>query len=132
MQLRLGDLRGSEGRASQWTLPLLVGLFAGGGSGLLGIGGGIVMVPLLTLLAGFTQHQAHATSLAAIVPIAALSAATFAAAGEVDYALAAALAFGAIIGAPLGAAVMARTGEGLLKTLFGVLLMIVSIQLLWP
>ena len=105
---------------------------AGIASGLLGVGGGVVMVPLLTLALGFSQHRAHATSLAAIVPIAVVSASAFALAGQVDYRVAALLAVGAMAGAPVGAAVMARAGEGLLKVLFGILLMIVSIELLWP
>lgn len=134
MQRRLeGDRNAdSETGTSRWTVPVLVGLVAGAASGLLGVGGGIVMVPLLTLFAGLSQHRAHATSLAAIVPIAVVSGGTFAVAGEVDYRVAAALAVGAIIGAPLGANLMSRTGEGLLKTMFGILLLAVSVQLLWP
>lgn len=89
------------------------------------------MVPLLTLFGGLTQHRAHATSLAAIIPIAAVSAGAFAAADQVDYAVAAALALGAIFGAPLGARIMAGAGEGALKTMFGLLLLVVSVQLLW-
>jgi uncharacterized membrane protein YfcA len=107
-------------------------LVAGVMSGLLGVGGGIVMVPLLTSAAAFTQHRAHATSLAAIVPIAAVGAATFAFAGEIDYAAAALLAAGSLVGAPLGARLMARSGEGLLKVMFGVLMLAVAVQLLWP
>ncbi|MFN2490688.1 MAG: sulfite exporter TauE/SafE family protein [Actinomycetota bacterium] len=117
--------------ARRRSLALLFGLTAGVASGLLGVGGGIVMVPLLTLV-GFTQHRAHATSLAAIVPIAAVGAATFAFAGEVDYAVAAALAAGSLVGAPIGARVMARAGEGPLKVMFGVLMLAVAVRLLWP
>jgi hypothetical protein len=124
-----------EGRArgpSAVLVPVAIGMAAGVASGLFGVGGGIVMVPLLTAFAGFTQHRAHATSLAAIVPIAAVAAATFAAAGEVDYAVAALLAVGSLIGAPLGARAMARTSEGLLTTMFGALMLAVAIRLLWP
>lgn len=90
------------------------------------------MVPLLTMLLGFTQHQAHATSLGAIIPIAMVGAITFAAAGHVDYTVAASLAGGSLAGAPIGARVMARSSDGLLKIMFGVLMVTVSIQLLWP
>ncbi|MDQ4027986.1 MAG: sulfite exporter TauE/SafE family protein, partial [Actinomycetota bacterium] len=86
---------------------LAAGVFAGLLSGLLGVGGGIVIVPLLVLLTGHSQHEAHATSLAAILPIAAIGAATFAVAGEVDLRLAGLLGVGAVVGAPLGARVMA-------------------------
>jgi uncharacterized membrane protein YfcA len=90
------------------------------------------MVPLLTAAVAFSQHRAHATSLAAIVLIAAAGATRFALEGHVDYSVAGLLALGALIGAPLGARLMARSGEGLLKTMFGVLMILVSIQLLWP
>ena len=110
----------------------MIGLAAGLASGLLGVGGGIVMVPLLTMLAGFTQHRAHATSLAAIVPIAAVGAATFAFEGEIAYPIATLLAAGSLIGAPIGARIMARASEGMLTTMFGLLMLAVSIQLLWP
>lgn len=113
-------------------VPIAIGLVAGIASGLLGVGGGIVMVPLLTTFAGFAQHRAHATSLAAIVPIAAVGAATFAIAGEIDYQIAGLLAVGSLVGAPLGARFMARSSEGLLTTMFGILMIGVAIQLLWP
>lgn len=116
----------------QLAVPIIIGALAGVGSGLLGVGGGIIMVPLLTAWLGFTQHRAHATSLAAIVLIAAAGASRFAVADAIDYGLVVLLAMGALVGAPLGARVMARSGEGLLKTMFGVLMLLVAVQLLWP
>jgi uncharacterized membrane protein YfcA len=55
-------------RNRRWLL-IGIGVCAGLLSGLLGVGGGIVMIPFLVML-GFSQHEAHATSLAAICPIA--------------------------------------------------------------
>ena len=109
---------------------IIIGLIAGWMSGLLGVGGGVIMVPLLTLIAGLSQHQAHATSLAAIVPIAAVGAIAFALDGEIDYAIAALLAIGSLIGAPFGARLMARTKEGPLKIAFGVLMVFVAVEML--
>lgn len=100
-------------------------------SGLLGVGGGIVMVPLL-VSRGLSQHRAHATSLAAIVPIAVVGGAAFALDGEVDYSIALLLAAGSLVGAPLGARVMAGTREAPLKIAFGVFMVVVAISLLWP
>ena len=108
------------------------GLFAGFASGLLGVGGGIVLVPILVLLMGLTQHAAHATSLAAIVPLAIVGATAFAVAGYVDYAVAACLTAGALVGAPLGARLLRRTSEGSLKVMFGALLLVIAVELLWP
>jgi uncharacterized membrane protein YfcA len=98
-----------------------IGFLAGISSGLFGIGGGTVMVPLLVLWCAFDQHSAHATSLAGIVPLAAVGATIFAVAGEVDLRLAVLLAAGGMAGAPIGARIMARTGERGLKVAFGVL-----------
>ena len=98
-----------------------VGAFAGVMSGLLGVGGGIVMVPLLVLAAAFSQHQAHATSLAAVIPIAAVGALTYALEGEVHFGYAALFALGALVGAPVGARVMSGMSESRLRTVFGAL-----------
>lgn len=117
--------------APEVRITVAIGLLAGIGSGLLGVGGGIIMVPLLTAGVAFSQHRAHATSLAAIVLIAAAGATKFALEGHVDYGVAGLLALGALIGAPLGARLMARSGEGLLKTMFGILMILVAVQLLW-
>ena len=84
------------------------------------------MVPLLVGLSSFSQHHAHATSLAAIVLIAAGGAATFGVAGEVHYGAASVLVAGALAGAPLGARFMARTSEARLKIAFGVFMVVVG------
>lgn len=113
-------------------VPMIAsGVVAGVMSGLLGVGGGIVMVPLLVAVGHLSQHAAHATSLAAVVLMAAVGAATFGAEGEVDVALGALLAAGSLFGAPLGARIMANTAEGNLKVAFGVLMLIVTGLLLW-
>ena len=111
------------------ALLVAIGFAAGLGSGLLGVGGGTVMVPLLVGLVAFSQHRAHATSLAAIVPIAAVGAAVFAADGVVEYDTAALLAAGAIAGAPLGARAMAAVGERSLEAGFGVFLVAVGVAM---
>ena len=106
-----------------------VGAVAGFASGLLGIGGGLVMVPLLVGLSSFSQHHAHATSLSAIVLIAAGGAAAFGVEGEVDVPAALLLIAGALVGAPLGARLMAQTSEAKLKVAFGVFMVIVGAAL---
>lgn len=108
----------------------LLGLGAGLASGLLGVGGGIVMVPMLVGVLHMSQHEAHATSLAAIIPIATVGAATFAAAGEVDFAIAGALIAGSLLGAPLGARIMAGVDETTLKLVFGLFLTVIAVKLL--
>lgn len=90
------------------------------------------MVPLLVLTAALDQHRAHATSLAAIAPIAAVGAFRYTLAGTVDLGVGALLALGALVGAPLGARLMARSSEPILKMLFGILMIAVAAELLWP
>jgi uncharacterized membrane protein YfcA len=107
-----------------------IGLAAGVTSGLLGVGGGIVMVPLLVFLTSLSQHEAHATSLAAMVPIAAAGAVPFGIDGSIDYGVAALLAAGSFLGVPVGARVMARLQEGPLEVAFGALVLVVAGTLL--
>ena len=104
-----------------------IGLSGGFLSGLLGVGGGVIMVPLLVLWARYSQREAHAASLGAIVPISAAGALTFGAAGEVRLGYAIALALGAILGAQVGARALTRANERTLKLAFGGFLVLVAI-----
>jgi uncharacterized membrane protein YfcA len=98
-------------------------------SGLLGVGGGLVMVPLLVVWAGYRQRDAHAMSLGAIIPISLASVITFGAAGEVRIGYAIALTAGSIVGARVGAGLLARVDERPLKIVFGLFLAAASILL---
>ena len=99
-------------------------------SGLLGVGGGLVMVPLLVFWAGYRQRDAHAMSLGAIIPISLASVITFGAAGQVRVGYAIALTLGSIVGARVGVGVLARIDERRLKIVFGLFLAATSILLL--
>jgi uncharacterized membrane protein YfcA len=103
-----------------------IGLSGGFLSGLLGVGGGVIMVPLLVLWARYTQREAHAASLGAIIPISAAGAITFGAAGEIRAGYALALALGAVAGAQVGARALARANERTLKLAFGIFLLVVA------
>ncbi|HEY3550154.1 MAG TPA: sulfite exporter TauE/SafE family protein [Gaiellaceae bacterium] len=111
--------------------PKLLAIGLGGGllSGLLGVGGGIVMVPLLVLWATYSQRDAHAISLGAIIPISIAGIATYGVAGEVRYWQAIGLAAGSIVGARIGAGLLARIDERLLKLVFGTFLVAVAVLL---
>jgi uncharacterized protein len=98
---------------------LLIGFLAGISSGLFGVGGGLVMVPLLVWLCSFEQRRAHATSLAAIIPIATVAAAVFAIDGEIDFKSGGLLAVGALVGAPIGAWMLSRTDAARVRVAFG-------------
>lgn len=109
---------------------MLAGIGAGVLSGLFGVGGGIVMVPIMVLLIGFGQHRAQATSLAAIVPIAAVGAFVFGRADSIDLVAALLLAAGSIVGVQLGARLMHRLSDERLSRIFGAFLAIVAVTML--
>ncbi len=110
---------------------LTLGLGAGVMSGLFGIGGGAVMVPVLVLWMSFPQHRAHATSLAAIILTAASGMLRYAGGGEVNLAAGVGIAAGAVAGAFFGAAVMHRLSAVRLRQAFAVLMVVVSLQMLF-
>jgi uncharacterized protein len=107
-----------------------VGLLAGGLSGLFGVGGGILIVPGLVLFLYMGQRLAHATSLAAIIPIAASAVAGYALEGSIDWPAAAWLAVGAAVGAVLGARALQRLSEQALRRTFAGFLLVSALALL--
>jgi uncharacterized protein len=106
-----------------------IGLAGGLFSGLLGVGGGVVMVPLLVLWAGYGQRDAHAISLGAIIPISAAGVVTFGVAGEIQVWEALALAGGSIAGAQVGTTMLSRIDERVLKLAFGSFMLVVAVLL---
>jgi uncharacterized membrane protein YfcA len=111
-------------------LGFLIGLLAGGFGGLVGVGGGALMIPLMVRLFKFRQHQAHGTSLIALVFTGLAGALTYYLHGSVDIMAAACLASAAIFTARLGALYANALPEWKLKRAFGVFLIFVSLLLL--
>jgi uncharacterized membrane protein YfcA len=109
---------------------VLIGLVAGLFSALFGVGGGIVIVPLLLLVAGFEPRTAAATSLAAIGLIAAVGVVSYSLRGEVKPGAALVLGIPAAIGAIGGARLQQRLQGRTLTIAFAVLLAGVGIRLL--
>lgn len=119
-----------EGAALVRTV--LVGIAAGFLSGLFGVGGGILVVPALVLVLGFDQRAAHGTSLAAVLPVAMASLGGYAFAGEVDWAVAAPLAVGAVSGAVLGTRLLQVLPQRTLAYAFAGLLLVTAVRLFVP
>lgn len=132
MATERGDVTDEPGAGQRGPLLGLVAVGAAAGilSGLFGVGGGIVMVPAAVILLGFDQHRAQATSLAAIVPIAAVGALVFGRADSVNFVAAAVLAVGSLIGVRGGARLMNRLSAERLARIFGVFLVIVAVTML--
>lgn len=110
----------------------MIGILAGAFSGLFGVGGGSIMVPLLLLWLAYGEREATATSLCAIVAIGAFAASAQAFYGNVDVGDALLLAVPAVIGVGLGVSLQQRLPERAISALFALLLVAVSIELLIP
>ena len=117
-----------DGERSLWP-AVAIGGAAGALSGLFGVGGGILIVPGLVLLLAMPQRRAHATSLAAIVPIAAAGAAGYAIAGAVDWIPAALLTAGGAVGALAGTHALRRIPERGLRIIFAAFLLAAAASL---
>ena len=112
-----------------WAL-VAIGVAAGFFSALFGVGGGIVAVPLLILLAGYDARIATATSLAAIGLTATFGAVAFGALGEVAWTEAAVVGLPAMVGALVGTALQQRVSSRALELLFAIFLLAVAARLL--
>lgn len=106
-----------------------VGLAAGLLSGMFGVGGGTVIVPMLVLLLRFDQRLAAGTSLAAIVPTAAVGVVSYAVHGSVAWIPALILAAGAVVGAQIGTWLLARIPQNALRWGFVAFLAVVIVML---
>ena len=106
-----------------------IGLAAGLLSGLFGVGGGTVIVPLLVLLLGFDQRLGAGTSLAAIVPTAAVGVISYAAHDAVAWIPAILLAIGSVIGAQIGTRLLPRISQTALRWCFVGFLVVVIVSL---
>jgi uncharacterized membrane protein YfcA len=112
-------------------LLVLLGLAAGMLSGLIGIGGGIIIIPALVLLFGLTQHQAQGTTLALLIPpIGILAAWTYYKQGFVDVRIALFIALGFVAGSYFGARVATRFSDATLERVFGCALLLIALKMI--
>jgi uncharacterized membrane protein YfcA len=108
-----------------------IGAMAGLASGLLGVGGGFLIVPLQTVWADMDQHRATGTSLAAILPIAVVAAAIYyfgAGTPQTDLPIAAALVVGGAAGVIAGTLAAQKISEGVLRMFVAILLLVVGVK----
>jgi len=111
---------------------VVIGLLAGMFSGLLGVGGGVVMIPLMVFALGFTQHEAQGTSLAVLaVPVTLIAAYNYYEAGHVNWKYAAVIAVTFVVGAYFGSKFAVAIDQVLLKKIFGIVLIIVALRLIF-
>ena len=117
----------SKFRNSQSFLSSLTGVVAGGLSGLLGVGGGIIMVPLFRRWLGLPMKNAVATSLICVGAFAVPGTITHALGGGIDWRFAIWLTVGVVFGAPLGSKLALKMSDKKLQRVFGTFLASVAI-----
>ena len=116
----------------QFFLYIGIGLVAGIASGLVGIGGGVLITPALVLIVGLTQQQAQGTTLALMVPpIGLLAAWEYYQKGLVDLKIAGLICLGFFVGGLLGAKVATGLPNSVLEKLFGVTLVAIGLKMLF-
>jgi uncharacterized membrane protein YfcA len=112
-------------------LYIILGLVIGVFSGIVGIGGGILIIPALVYLFHMSQHKAQGTSLGALLaPIGALAFWEYYKAGNADLKAAALIAIGFFVGGYFGGLWAQRIPEAMLQRIFGALLVVIGIRLL--
>jgi uncharacterized membrane protein YfcA len=111
---------------------LTIGVVVGIVSGIIGIGGGIILVPAFVFLFGLSQHQAQGTTLALMVPpIGLLAAWTYYKHGFVDLRIAGLICLGFFFGGLVGARLATVLSEAILTKVFGVALLLVGVKMIF-
>lgn len=110
---------------------VLIGLAAGFLGGMVGIGGGVLIVPALVLIMGLSQHHAQGTSLAMMLfPVGLFAVINYYKKGYVDFKYAGLLAIGFVLGSYLGSKFSLGLNEVIVKRIFAVVMIILAIKLL--
>ena len=111
---------------------IVIGLLAGILSGLVGVGGGLLMIPLLIIFLGLTQHEAQGTALFAMLPpIGILAAMNYYKAGFVKWEYAAVIALTFVVGGYFGSKLSISLPEQTVRRVFGVIMLIGAIKLIF-
>ncbi|MFN5422105.1 MAG: sulfite exporter TauE/SafE family protein [bacterium] len=111
---------------------ILIGIAAGFLGGMVGIGGGIIIVPALIMLLGMSQHQSQGISLTMMLfPVGILAVLNYYKKGYVDFRLAGMLAVGFLIGGYLGSKFSLSLPQETVKKIFAIIMIIVAVKMLF-
>ncbi len=108
----------------------LTGVVTGVINGFFGGGGGMIVVPMLTLLLGFSQKQAHSTAILIILPITVLSSIIYFINGNFDFNVGIPTTIGVFVGGLLGAFLLKKASSKIIIIIFAVVMAIAGIKLL--
>jgi hypothetical protein len=113
-------------------LLIIIGLLAGLLSGLIGIGGGIIMVPLFIVLLGLSQHNAQGMSLAVMLPpVTFLAVYNYHKAGQVDWKMALVASAVFIIGGYIGSKFALKIDQTILRKIFGIVMLVIAVKMIF-
>lgn len=111
---------------------IIIGLLAGILSGLIGIGGGVLMVPLFIFLLGLNQHNAQGMSLAVMLPpVTFLAAYNYHKAGSINWKMALIVSLVFFVGGFIGSKMALQIDQKILRKIFGVLMLILAIKFIF-
>lgn len=111
---------------------LIIGLFTGVLGGLVGVGGGIILVPALVFFLGFSQLDAQGTSLALIMfPVGILGVIQYYKQGHVDFKIVILLAIGFVLGSFLGSKISLNINQQVVRKIFACLMIFIAIKMLF-
>lgn len=117
---------------STFLILMMIGLLAGVVSGFIGVGGGIVVVPMLIFFLGLTQHQAQGTSLALMLPpIGILACYNYYNTGNLNVSYAIVIALFFVAGGYFGSKLSLRLSPEIVKFSFGVLMLYAAFRMIW-
>lgn len=111
---------------------IIIGILAGMLSGMVGVGGGVIMVPLLIYLFGMNQHEAQGTSLAVLaVPVTAIAVYNYYKEGQLNFKYAIVIALFFIIGSYIGSKFALSLDQKVLKKIFAVIMILIASKMIF-
>jgi len=114
------------------AILIIIGFIAGIVGGSLGLGGGIIIVPALIFILGFTQHHAQGTSLAVLLfPVGILAVINYTKHGYVNYKFALILMVAFVLGSYFGSVISVHLPAKTLRKIFGVFMLLVSFKMIF-
>jgi len=109
---------------------IVIGLLAGVFSGFMGVGGGVIMIPLMIVLLGFSQHEAQGTSLAVLaIPVTFLAAYNYYSAGHVNWKFALIIGLSFVVGGYFGSKFAITINQAMMKKIFSIILLFIAIKM---
>ena len=109
----------------------LIGLLTGFINGSFGSGGGTLLVPILNDVVKIEEHKSHATAMAIIIFLTAVSSSIYIFNGTYDFKLTLTVALGSIVGGIIGAKLLCRFTGKFLRITFGIIMIIASIRMVF-